>query len=178
MKFRIKQHPDSGPFSYEWYNNLYDKIDYTDQIVLDLGADWGRTPDLFLQKGAKKVIAVEGKKEWYDLLEENSKIIEGIIPIFMWLENPSDISNLIKKYKPDIVKIATRPWCSCENWLLDIPVDIITSVSKYVLLTSQRKEQKVKIEKIENLFRNLSYDVNIKMHHVPVITAVSQRTKL
>lgn len=177
MKFRIKHHPDAGPFSMDWFDNIYGKIDYKNQTVLDIGADWGRTPDLFLQKGAKKVIAVEGNKEWCAVLESNAKRIEGIIPVFKWLEKPSDIADLIIKHEPDIVKIATWGWCACENWLLEISEDIITSVSQYLLMTAQRKEQKGKIIKLENMFRTLGYDVKTEMHHVPIITAISKETK-
>jgi len=177
MQFRIKQHPDAGDFSMDWFDNIYGNLNYENKTVLDIGADWGRTADHFLQKGAKRVIAVEGGKEWYKLLERNAELIDGITPIFLWLKNPSDISNLIKVYNPDIVKIATRGWSDCENWLLEIPSDIITSVPQYILPTSQAHDQKRNIVNLIKMFESLNYDVNIQMHHVPVITAVSRITE-
>jgi len=175
MPFRIKQHPKAGPFSYEWYLDLFNKIDYKNQTVLDIGADWGRTPDMFLQLGATKVISVEGNKEWYDLLEYNSKHIDGIIPVFMWLETPDDIAKLIKKYTPDIVKISTWPWSRCENWLLSIPGNIITVADKYIFLSNHMSYQKEALGKLMAMFVRLNYKVTKKQHHVPVVTAVKRR---
>ena len=177
MKFRIEQHPDAGAFSFQWFDNIYGKTNYENQVVLDIGADWGRTADYFLQKGAKRVIAVEGGEDWYTLLERNAKLIEGITPVFLWLKEPRDISNLIKTYNPDIVKISTRKWSDCENWLLRIPANIITTVPQYILLTAQYRTQVKKMIKLEKMFDRLNYQVNIQMHHVPVITAVSRSTE-
>ncbi|MFH1328969.1 MAG: hypothetical protein ABIH76_09065 [Candidatus Bathyarchaeota archaeon] len=176
MKFRIKQSLDAGQFSMDWFNNLYGQIDYKDQTVLDIGADWGRTADLFLQLGAKRVISVEGKKAWYDLLEYNSKHIDGIIPIFIWLKTPSDISNLIKNYEPNIIKISTWPWSRCENWLLDISDNIITIADKYIFLSNHMNYQRESLLKLKKMFTRLNYDVTQKKHHVPYINSIKMQT--
>lgn len=132
---------------------------------------------MFLQKGAKKVIAVEGNEQWYNLLESNAKIIGGVVPVFMWLNEPSDISSLIKKHSPDTVKISTHPWSACENWLLEISPNIIIIASQYVLMSSQRPDQMLQLQILKKLFGSLNYNVSIEMHHVPIMTATRRRTK-
>lgn len=59
-----KQHPRDGKSIPAIYRENYDvqwgQTNYKDTIVLDFGADVGSTASFFLQKGAKKVVAIEG----------------------------------------------------------------------------------------------------------------------
>ena len=48
-------------------------LDVEGKVVLDVGADYGSTADFFLQRGAARVIAVEGDPRSFRRLEALAK---------------------------------------------------------------------------------------------------------
>lgn len=54
------------------YAQEYGGVDYTDAVVLDVGADYGTTADFFLERGARRVIMLERRDIWIPKLEEKA----------------------------------------------------------------------------------------------------------
>ena len=124
MSERIKPTGKDIPYSIHW------TLDVKGKIVLDIGADVGSTADYFLRNGAKEVIAVEGNRELYAQLEENSKIVSGIKPVYKLLCCYGGFEELIEKYKPDIVKIDCE---GMELHLINVNNDILRTVKEYMV---------------------------------------------
>jgi len=115
------------------YNENYDKhwnyVFFKDKIVLDLGADYGSTASYFLHRGAKRVIAVEGNKQFAEALRENFKKNMRVTPIELFIRSPSDVDDLISQYAPDVVKVDIEGYeltlLQCQNiqkvreWLIE-----------------------------------------------------------
>lgn len=117
---------------FENYDVEYGKLDYTNKIVLDVGADYGSTADFFLRKGAKKVIAVEGNETLYQRLAQNFESIREVVPIFLIVDNVEDVARLISTFKPDIIKIDCE---GCELHFLELPNWIFSLPQSYVVET-------------------------------------------
>lgn len=140
----------------EDYDKEYGILDYRGKIILDLGADYGSTAEFFLERGARKVIAIEGNKGRYDGLVNNSKWMKNIIPIFVFLNNPKQFSELINKYKPDIIKSDLD---GGEIHLFGIPDAVFSSVNEYTMEIHSMKILKLCLEKI---FRNGYHIIEFK----------------
>lgn len=128
----------------ENYDYEYGKLDYRNKRVLDLGADYGSTAEYFLEKGAIEVVAVEGHKVLYGQLVENCKWLKNVIPVFLFITEPKQISELIEKYKPDIIKSDLDGY---EIHLLKIPDIILSSVNEYTLEIHSMELLNMSIEK-------------------------------
>ncbi len=146
----------ASPFreTYDSFERDYGRIDYNGKVVLDLGADRGSTAAFFLDKGARKVIAVEGnrvlarelraecnKPQWKDL----------IVPIELWIDKPVSIENLITMYKPDIVKSDIEHW---EILFLDCKPDVLRNVQEYVMEIHEQEKQR----KLVQWFTSIGYE--------------------
>jgi len=144
-------------FSYpEDYERFYGKIDYKDKVVLDIGADYGSTADFFFCKGASKVIGVEGNKSIFDQLKKNAEYIPELFPIFLYVDNSKQISDLLEEYRPDIVKIDCE---GCEIVFLDLSNEIFSIPESYVVETHTRKiENDFKNKLLENNYKIIYYD--------------------
>lgn len=118
-----------GPYN-ENYEELYGFLDYKDKVVLDVGADYGSTPLFFLSKGAKKVIAVEMNEEYAKTLIQISKTEKRIIPVIFKINSGYNISNLIKKYSPDIVKMDCD---GCEVFIIQMIDEDIRMVKEWIM---------------------------------------------
>jgi hypothetical protein len=122
------------------YNTKLIGASYENKIILDLGASNGDSAEYFLNNGAKFVIAVEGNfnfqgRNVFAELLENSKLFNGkIIPIFMWIDNPKQIENLIIAYKPDIVKSDIE---GAEIHLFNIRDEVWQLVPEYIVETHE-----------------------------------------
>ena len=110
----------------------YGFVDYEGKKVMDVGADWGRTADYFLQKGAKGVIAIEGDPVFYEKLKENAKLLPDMIPIFLPIRHPDDFIDLIKRWSPDLMQIDCE---GCEAFLFQIPNEIFSRIPEYLIET-------------------------------------------
>lgn len=120
----------------ENYEKEYGFVDYSDKRVLDVGADVGSTADFFLRKGATEVIAVEGNKKFYAKLKLNAQKIKGIKPVFLWIKCGRHFESLIKKHRPDIMKVdCDDPGkkTGCEKYLFEIPNKTFSLVPEYII---------------------------------------------
>lgn len=106
------------------------QILYNDKVVLDLGADNGTTAELFLKWGAKRVVAVEGDVKLGSELVAKYSQSNNVIPIQMMIINSSQIEELIKLHKPDIVKVDIE---GAEIHLLNISSEVISSVGEWAI---------------------------------------------
>jgi 16S rRNA A1518/A1519 N6-dimethyltransferase RsmA/KsgA/DIM1 with predicted DNA glycosylase/AP lyase activity len=62
------------PFRYSWQTqaqNIYKRLDVRNRVVIDVGADNGTTVNLFLSRGARRVIAFEADPNLLKQLQEN-----------------------------------------------------------------------------------------------------------
>jgi 16S rRNA G966 N2-methylase RsmD len=100
----------------ENYEKVYTDLDYKGKVILEVGADIGSTASFFLSKGAKHVISVEGKKEYFDRLVKNIETYRmNVTPVFLTLKNAEELQVLIEQYKPDILHM------DCEGGEFVIP---------------------------------------------------------
>jgi hypothetical protein len=93
------------PIYFENYDEHWGFTDFKNKVILDLGADYGSTAYYFLNKGALKVIAVEGDKYLAERLKLNFKDDPRVVPIYLEIKSGKDIEELIDMYHPDIVKV-------------------------------------------------------------------------
>lgn len=132
MKYRIKHLLSQWDVPIETWEKHWGFVDFTGKRVMDVGADWGRTADYFLQRGAKIVIAVEGKASFYAKLLENSKIVEEIIPVHLSVGTPADFIKLIKVWTPELLQVNCE---RCEKNLFPIPDEVFSTVNEYLVET-------------------------------------------
>jgi len=106
-------------------------VDYKDKIVLDIGADYGSTAEFFLERGAKKVIAVESDDKNYKKLEEmaKNKPIFKILPLHASIDR-ENIEYYLSEEKPDVVKFDCE---GCEKHLVGVPKEILTIPEMYII---------------------------------------------
>jgi len=110
-------------------------ISYKDKIVLDLGASWGDASELFIHEGAKLVVAVDGDEIMFGgLLKTVELFKEKIIPIFLLIENPEQIENLITTFKPNILKADIE---GAEKHLFNIKNEIWKIPDEYLVETHE-----------------------------------------
>jgi len=113
------------------YESIKTSVDYKDKVVLDIGADYGTTANFFIRRGAKKVICVERNFKLFEKLWENSRIENKIVPINLSISTPKDIDKLLRKYKPDIVKMDCE---GCEvNLYNSLDVEAIRIPQMYII---------------------------------------------
>ncbi len=120
---RIPPLKDDIPYEKHW------SLDVKDKVILDIGADRGSTADYFLCHGAKHVIAVEGHYQTYLELEENSKKIPEITPVYQLICCYGGFEELIKKYKPDLVKVDIE---GGELHFTRVDAELLRSVKEYM----------------------------------------------
>lgn len=117
--------PDSA-----WHiEREYGVFDYTDAVVLDIGADYGCSPEFFLDRGAAHVVACEARDEWRELL---TKWAEGRPVTVVGEVKPGNIAGLLTEHRPDYVKVDCE---GCERVLLDAPDDVLAAPRGWVLET-------------------------------------------
>lgn len=109
-------------------------LDWKDKIILDLGADFGSTAKCFLEKGAKKVYAVEGDKELFiklEILSNRDKYKGRIIPMLKFINTSDDLCNMINLYQDsDICKTDIETY---EIGLILVPINILRKIKDYVI---------------------------------------------
>jgi len=149
--------PDIPPIYNEDYEAFYGYIDYTNKVILDIGADYGSTASFFFKKGAKKVIAVEPDPELNNKMVMSFKDVPELIPINIRIENSEQYNELITKYKPDIFKSDCE---GCENFLLGSPLEIIKSIPEYVIEIHNHESHKLFCDLFESTGYNKIRDWN------------------
>lgn len=120
------------PISGEDYDKHWNYVSFDGKTVLDLGADYGSTADYFLFHKAERVIAVEGDKELACKLRRNFKNDKRVICIEKWIGSGKDISQLIERFQPNIVKVDIE---GEEKCLLDINVETLLKVKEWLIET-------------------------------------------
>lgn len=137
-------------------------VNVKDRIVLDLGAgDFGRvgsqdypgTPIHWIENGATKVIAVDEQES--DL---ESYIDPRIETIAMKISGPEQVSDLIKQYKPDLVKADIE---GAETYFLNIFPDVLRIPKAYAIET----HNEYLFENISSMLKMLGYKIVWTMHH-------------
>jgi len=88
----------------EDYNKEWGFIDYNGKAVLDCGADYGSTAKFFLERGAKKVIAVEYDDQYWGALIALSKVA-NVVPVQRFLSKSKDFELLLDEYEVDVAKV-------------------------------------------------------------------------
>jgi hypothetical protein len=114
----------------EDYEFQYGKINYTDRVVLDVGADIGSTAHFFLEKGANLLVAVEGSKQCFKELKANAKSCKKIVAIECFINHPDQIEALILRWKPNIVKLDIE---GSEIHLFSVADNVFCSVQEYLI---------------------------------------------
>jgi len=127
-KVFIKLKGGIPPVFGEDYNLHWNFTSFKNKVVLDLGADYGSTAYYFLQKGALKVIAVEGDPNLASKLKANSKRFQKIVPVELFIDNPEKIEKLISHHRPDLVKVDIEGY---ERLLLN--VNNIADVNEWLI---------------------------------------------
>jgi hypothetical protein len=133
--------------TYTWHWNY---VSFVSKTVLDLGADYGSTAWLFLQLGAKKVIAVEGDEKCIPKLCKNHGKNPSVVCIHKWINSPIHFNALIQLFEPDIVKVDIE---GAEECLLGVSKDLICSVDKWLIETHSKQLY----DAIYSLFSSLGY---------------------
>jgi predicted rRNA methylase YqxC with S4 and FtsJ domains len=116
----------------EDYGKHWRYVSFVGKTVLDLGADYGSTADYFLANGARRVIAVEGDQQLACKLHCNFGNDKRVVCIHKWIASGKDITELIEKYAPDIVKVDIE---GEEKQLLNVPIETLTKVNEWLVET-------------------------------------------
>jgi predicted RNA methylase len=164
LLFFIKRAP--VPIYYEGYNAHWNYFSFKDKIVLDLGADYGSTAYFFCKKGASRVIAVEGNRDYFVRLQEYALKYLYIVPIELMVDSEEDITQLISKYSPDIVKVDIE---GAERLLLICPLGCLTMVDQWLIETHEHSISDKLIEKFSASGFLVKRIQRTKVHDVLVI---------
>ena len=105
-------------------------VDYNDKVVLDVGADYGSTAKFLFDKGAKRVIAVESDFECFKELWKYVESESRLTAVNLAISNRDDMTNLLTKYKPDIVKMDCE---GCEVHLYNSDEETIRIPKFYII---------------------------------------------
>lgn len=162
----------------ENYESEYGIVNYRNKKVLDVGADVGSTADFFLMKGARIVIAVEGNKKFYKKLKTNAQKVKGITPVFLWIKCAKHFESLIKKYRPDVVKVdCDDPGkkTGCEKYLFRIPSKIFSIAPEYIIETHTNSTFHAMKRKCKKNGYRIS---NVVVRHRPDLRVVYARRSL
>ncbi|KKM93814.1 hypothetical protein LCGC14_1204510 [marine sediment metagenome] len=108
---------DWGLESWKNLEIMYGRLNYTDKVVLDIGADWGGTPAFFLSKGARRVIGVDYHAWYVEKMADHFRDDCRVFPVQVNVKTSKQMENLIQIYKPDIVKVDCE---GCERLLFDV----------------------------------------------------------
>ena len=80
-------------------------LDVRDKVVLDVGADYGSTADFFLQRGAAKVIAVEGDPRSFRRLKALAEQRANLKAVQKRISSVADWRDLLSSYTVHVVKV-------------------------------------------------------------------------
>jgi hypothetical protein len=135
------------------YGNLakmYGGLDYTDEVVLDIGADEGWTARFFLSRGADRVLVSEKNPELAERLEAFARTdqrIELLPPL-----SETNAETFLREHRPGIVKVDCE---KCERFLLDVSDASMGAPKAWVMETHTRELY----DAFYGLFTRLGYQV-------------------
>lgn len=154
----------------EDFERFWGHVNYKDKVVLDIGADYGSTASFFLKKGASRVIAVEGNKEYFDRLKANAKDVPSVVPVERWVKTPKQFEELILEYEPDILKADCE---GCEVHLADVQNSIFSKVPSYVL----EVHSETIWGRLNDKFKGLKYEIVHKDKWCPAAMIIHAKRK-
>lgn len=140
------------------YHYGFKDISWNDKIILDLGADYGSTAECFLERGAKKIYAIEGDKS---LLEQLMKFCSNpenkTVPIITFINTPYDLIYLISETEYDICKIDIEGY---EIHLTEVPGMVLRKIKEYVIETHSN----IINDKIIKKFNKVRFELKESIH--------------
>lgn len=116
------------------YEKDYGGLDYTDAIVLDVGCSF-HTPDFFLDKGAKHVIAIDYYLNRMKPIIKYAKQHGNVTPIEIKITESKQLEDIYLQYRPTIAKYDCD---GCEVCILKMPNEIFSIPEQYVIETHER----------------------------------------
>lgn len=120
------------PYGGEDYEKFYGNIDYSNKVVLDIGADYGSSAYWFIQKGASSVIAVDADSGYYQRMVHSFNKTNRVEPLHITINSGDSLRELIEKYKPNILKVDCE---GCESVLLSLKPEILRVPDTYLIET-------------------------------------------
>lgn len=133
---------------------MYSCVDFTGKVVLDIGADWGGTPGFFLEKGAKRVIGVDGNKALVMKMYKHFEDDYRVLPLYMMIKHSHQLQSLLEIYRPDVVKLDCE---GCEILLTEVPG--LDACPEYILEVHSDDIRQLLTEK----FHELGYPLATKL---------------
>jgi hypothetical protein len=120
---------------------------------LDVGADYGSTALYFLEKGAKRVIAVESDPDLFNQLKSNLETESRVVPIMLKIARPEDFEYIISRFCPDVLKVDCE---GCEIHLEGVTAETLTKVPEYLIEVHDHIGCPTKSQ-IQHLFEAIGY---------------------
>jgi hypothetical protein len=137
----------------------YGGLDYTDAIVLDVGCAF-HTPDFFLDKGAKHVIAIDYFDGRMKVIFEYAEKFGNVTPIEMKITTPQQLEEIYLEHRPTIAKYDCD---GCEVVALDMDNEVFAIPEQYVVETHERYLPSVKLYGNPNTVENVHRKFIVKL---------------
>lgn len=163
-----KEDKSIPPYLGEDYESHWGAFSFAGKTILDVGADYGSTGYFFLQKGGKKVIAVEADPSLFNQLVSNCRNYPEVIPVNLEVSQPKHFKELIEKYHPDVLKADCE---GCEIHLLGVDENVLKSVPEYLIETHDHIALNAIRPRIEELFEKIGYSHNT-IEVIPTVEVV------
>ena len=124
-------------------NEHWQFVSVNNRVVLDLGCGrwervehrdpkWPTTPEFFIQKGAKHVVAIDCDPNEINWFTSNFSKESNYEFILSCINSSNDFLNLITTYNPNCIKIDIE---GAESNIIDIPNDVFSKVDEYYIET-------------------------------------------
>ena len=147
------------PLNQEDYDKHWGHTSFKGKTVLDIGADYGSTAYYFLKHGAKRVVAVEGDKRFISKLRKNYGRSQNVTCVNKWVSCARDIEVLVRKFKPDIIKVDIE---GSESHILGVSPTVLCSVPEWLI----EVHSKDLFLKLDNLFTSHGFNTE---RHYPIL---------
>ena len=155
-----------------WFGCNYEEhwryINPKDKVILDLGCDSGSSMSWFFEKGAKKVIGVDGDPEKWPAILENYGNDPDAVCLKILIENSQQINELIEQYEPDLVKSDIE---GAEMAFLELNIETASKVKEYIIEAHRNSECDIAKE-LTYFFVKLGYDTRIYDYYGSIIYAL------
>ncbi len=155
----------------EDYEVHWNYTSFKDKVILDLGADLGKTTSFFFEKGAKRVIAVECENDRYktfDKLVENYGDDPDVACLHLFIDSGAQISELINIYNPDLVKVDIEGW---ETKIVDMKPEFFLMPKEWLIEAHNGGITKVLVDYITK------FDLDMAVYHVLGVDIILTRRK-
>lgn len=142
------------PYLGENYESHWGIFSFEGRTILDIGADYGSTASFFLEKGAKRVIAVESDTDLFRQLVSNYGHDSDVATVQLAVAEGRDLIRLIETYNPDVLKMDCE---GCEIFLTDLDDATLGRVPEYLIETHDHTLKVGTARGIEELFERVGY---------------------